>query len=72
MPSWFKLMNLPITLYLSDFPGGSAVKKQPANAGDEETWVWSLGREDPLEKEMVTHSNILAWEILWTKKPSGL
>ena len=31
-----------------------------------ETWVWSLGREYPLEKEKVTHSNILAWRITWT------
>ena len=36
-----------------------------------ETWVQSLGRED-LEKEMTTHSNILAWKIPWTKKPGGL
>ena len=34
--------------------------------------VWSLGREDPLEKEMPTYSNILAWEILRTEKPGGL
>ena len=37
-----------------------------------ETWVWSLGREDPLEKEMATHSSILAWEIPWTKEPDRL
>ena len=37
-----------------------------------ETWVRSLGREDPLEKEMATHSSILAWEILWAEKPGGL
>ena len=37
-----------------------------------ETQVWSLGWEDPLEEEMVTHSSILAWEILWTEEPSGL
>ena len=34
------------------------------------TWVWSLGQEGPLEKEMATHSNILAWEIPWTEKPA--
>ena len=38
----------------------------------QETWVLSLGREDPLEKEVVTHSSILAWEILWTEEPGGL
>ena len=36
-----------------------------------ETRVRSLGREDPLEKEMVTHSSILAWRIPWTGKPGG-
>ena len=38
----------------------------------QETRVWYLGREDPLEKEMATYSNILAWEILWTEEPGGL
>ena len=37
-----------------------------------ETQVRSPGREDPLEKEMVTHSSILAWRILWTEEPGGL
>ena len=37
-----------------------------------ETWVWSLGQEDPLEKDMATHSSILAWRILWTEEPGGL
>ena len=43
-------------------------------ASDEmwETWVWSMGWEDPLEKEMVTHSSILAWRIPWTEEPGGL
>ena len=38
----------------------------------QETWVWSLGWEDPLEKEMATHSSILAWRIPWTEEPGGL
>ena len=38
----------------------------------QETWVQSLGQEDPLEKEMVTHSSILALKIPWTKKPGRL
>ena len=52
------------------FPGGSVVKEthQPMT----EMWVWSLGREGPLEKEMATHSSILAWEIPWTEEPGGL
>ena len=37
-----------------------------------ETWVRSLGREDPLEKEMATHSSILAWRIPWMEEPCGL
>ena len=37
-----------------------------------ETWVQSLGREDPLEKEMATHSGTLAWRIPWTEKPGRL
>ena len=37
-----------------------------------ETQVWSLGREDPLEKEMATHSSTLAWRVPWTEKPGRL
>ena len=37
-----------------------------------ETWVWSLGWEELLEKEMVTHSSILGWDIPWTEEPGGL
>ena len=45
------------------------VKNPPAM---QETWVQFLGWEDPLEKEMRTHSSIPAWEIPWTEEPSGL
>ena len=38
----------------------------------QETWVQPLGQEDPLEKEVATHSSILAWEIPWTEEPDGL
>ena len=38
----------------------------------QETWVRSLGWEDPLEKEMATHSSILAWKIPWTEEPGRL
>ena len=38
----------------------------------QETWVRSLGREDSLEKEMATHSSILAWKTPWMEKPGGL
>ena len=37
----------------------------------QETWVQSLGQEDPLEKEMATHSSILAWRIPWTEESGG-
>ena len=37
----------------------------------QETQVWSLGQEDPLEKGMATHSSILAWRIPWTEEPDG-
>ena len=38
----------------------------------QEIQVWSLGQEDPLEKEMETHSGILAWRLPWTEEPGGL
>ena len=38
----------------------------------QETWVWSLGQEDSLEKEMATHSSILAWDIPWREESGGL
>ena len=55
---------------MSGFPGGSVVKNNlPAM---HEMRVQSLGGEDPLEKEIATHSNSLAWEIPWTEEPGGL
>ena len=45
------------------------VENQPAK---QETWVWSLGQEDPLEKEIATHSSTLAWSIPQTKEPGRL
>ena len=60
------------------FPGGSDGKKSACNAGDLslipgfDPWVRSLGQKDPLEKEMATHSSILAWRIPWRAKPGGL
>ena len=38
----------------------------------QETWIQSLGWEDPLEKELATHPSILAWEIPWTEEPGGV
>ena len=54
--SWASLMAQP-------------VKNLPAK---QETWVWSLGWEDPLEKGKATHSSILAWRIPWTEEIGGL
>ena len=51
------------------FPVGSAVKNPPAK---QKSQVRSLGQEDPLEKEVATHSSILAWEILWTEEPGQI
>ena len=48
------------------------VKNPPATQETQETQVRSPGREDPMEEEMATHSNILAWRIPWTEEPGGL
>ena len=47
---------------MAGFPGGGSSK---------EMQIWPLGGEDPLEKEMATHSSILAWRIPWTEEPGG-
>ena len=60
---WYKLLDYGASLM------SQTVKDLPAM---QETWVQSLGREDPLEKEMATHSSILAWRILWTEESDGL
>ena len=49
--------------------GGSVAMNPPASAGDVDL---NLGQEDPLEKEMATHSSILAWTIPWTEEPGRL
>ena len=62
MPTWLLFVGL------WDFPGGSGVKNLPVMQELQETWVQSLGQEDPLEEDMATHSNILAWRNLWTEE----
>ena len=57
------------TIYIVASLVAQMVKRLPAM---QETWVRSLGREDPLEKEMATHSSILAWKILWTEEPGRM
>ena len=62
--------NFNIT-YLEDMTSLVAQRvKNPLSM--QETWVQSLGQEDPLEKGMVTHSSFLAWKIPWTEEPEGL
>ena len=56
-------------IHIYGFPSGSPVKNLHAM---QEIQVPSLGWEDTLEKEMATHSSILAWEIPWTEEPGGL
>ena len=55
-----------------DWNGVSVAQRVKHLPAMQETRVWSLGWEDPLEKEMATHSNVLAWRIPWTKEPGGL
>ena len=50
-------------------PVAQRVKRLPAT---QETWVRSLGQEDPLEKETAAHSSTLAWNVPWTEEPGGL
>ena len=60
--------SLVLGMLTGGFPGGSDSKVSAMR----ETWVRSLGQEDPPEKEMATHSSILPWEISWTEEPGGL
>ena len=53
-------------------PDGTVVKNLPASAGDVRDVGLIPGREDPLEKEMATHSSVLAWRIPWIEEPGGL
>ena len=64
------LVGVRQQIFLTEgFPDGSVVKNLPT---EEETQFLSLGQEYSLEKEMSTHSSILAWEIPWTEEPGGL
>jgi len=62
-------MNNEGLLSILGFPGGLVVKNLPAK---QETWVWSPGQKNPLEKEVATHSSILASEIPWAVEPGRL
>ena len=76
--SWTRVLNMAtaslitIVYLIRSFRGHPehiGGKESACNAGDP---VWFLGREDPLEKGMATHSSILAWRIPWTEEPGGL
>ena len=67
--SWNLFSLNSVYLIPSVFPVAHMVKNLPAM---QETWVWSLGQEDLLEKGMATHSSILAWRIPWTEEPGEL
>ena len=54
------------------FPGGASSKEPTCQYRRQETWVQSLGEEDPLEEGTATHFSILAWRILGTEVPGGL
>ena len=55
-----------------DFSSDANGKEPTYQSGRHEMWVQSLGREDPMEEGMATHSCILAWRILWTEEPGRL
>ena len=68
------LMDVLETKFEDIFPKvaslvAQTVKRLPVNR---ETWIWSLSQEDPLEKEMATHSSTLAWKIPWMEEPGRL
>ena len=67
---WLSLLQfLPLVgSHLSLIPLTQWLKNPPAMQ-ETETWIQSLGREDPLKKEMATHSSIFAWKIPWTEEP---
>ena len=69
---FLRVCHLPEVLInrIMGFPGRAVVKNPLARC--KEMRILSLAWEDPLKKEMATHSNILAWEIPWTEEPSGL
>ena len=62
-------INITLTKWRGGFPGDSVAKNLPAM---QDMHLQSLGQEDPLEKEMATHSRILALKVPWTEEPGGL
>ena len=70
---WISHLVLGLIVSASPKDGSSLVAQMVKNLpAMQKTWVRSLGREDPLEKEIATHSNVLAWKIPWKEEPGGL
>ena len=70
--SWLLLGGKHVGKMTGYLPSSSAIKNLPAMQEPQKIWVQSVGWEDPLEKEMATHSSILAWSIPWIEEPSRL
>ena len=65
-------LTLPLVHMGRGFHSGSSAKNLPIMQEPQETWVQSLGQEEPLEEGVATHPSIRAWRIPWTKEPGGL
>ena len=65
-------LNLPLVHMGRGFHSGSSAKNLPVIQEPQETWVQSLGQEEPLEEGVATHPSIRAWRIPWTKESGGL
>ena len=68
----FKRIDCIINSYWMDAGTSLVTQMVKSLPAMQDTWVWSLGWEDPLEKGMATHSSILAWRIPWIEKTGGL
>ena len=75
-PIYYELVSKHVTICTkvmgASWVKKTAVKKTPEVQEPQETWVRSLGQEDPLEEGMATHSSILAWRIPWIEEPGRL
>ena len=72
LSQWVETDQIAPGIQKPGFPGGLMAKNPPAMQELQETGIWALGQEDPLEEGMATHSSILAWRIPWTVEPVGL
>ena len=61
-----------LKVYIKQLIDWTHIKTGKNLSAMQETWVWALGREDPLKKGMATPSSILAWRIPWSEEPGGL